>query len=158
MIESRNMTPRACKLLGDIIARGGGQLNEQGICLRTGLSHGYFSAARAELIAAGLLRVERVGRAAYYVPLTQSVPDAGSPVTAGTDKQQRLDPVTFSPTDEPQYPRITGLYGSFDDWADALTDAFGDIDAEPSGRVVILLDGTVQQYQLHDTDDGLYVS
>ena len=63
------LTERAKRLLADIDAHGGGELSELAICARTGLSHGYFSAARRELVDAGCLEVRRVGRRPSYVVL-----------------------------------------------------------------------------------------
>lgn len=63
------LTERAKRLLADIDAHGGGALDERAICTRTGLSHGYFSGARRELVEAGCLEVRRVGRKPSYVVL-----------------------------------------------------------------------------------------
>ena len=41
------LTERAKRLLADIDAHGGGELDERAICTRTGLSHGYFRARGA---------------------------------------------------------------------------------------------------------------
>lgn len=149
MFDANQMTPRACQLLGDILAHGGGLLDEHGICSRTGLSHGYFSAARAELIAAGLLRVERVGRQACYVPLVQSVPQVGGA------KEQREPVEEASPSGE-DHERVTGIFDSFDDWDDALSMAFGDVTVDEGGTVY-LDDGTVQHYEIKETEDGLEI-
>lgn len=77
------LTERAKRLLADIDAHGGGELDERAICARTGLSHGYFSGARRELVDAGCLEVRRVGRKPSYVVLQHA--DASDRTTeAGT--------------------------------------------------------------------------
>lgn len=76
------LTERAKRLLADIDAHGGGELDEQAICARTGLSHGYFSTARRELVDAGCLEVRRVGRKPSYVVLLPA-DKAGGAAEAG---------------------------------------------------------------------------
>ena len=63
------LTERAKRLLADIDAHCGGELDERAICARTGLSHGYFSGARRELVEAGCIEVRRVGRKPSYIVL-----------------------------------------------------------------------------------------
>lgn len=156
MIDTTKLTPRACTLLGDILGQGGGLLDEHGICARTGLSHGYFSAARAELVEKGLLRVERVGRQACYVPL--ALGDAPTPAAEKDSKTADTARAVLT-DDAPDYPRVTGCFGSFADWLDELAAQLGDVSADESGRVIIADTCTPQQYHLAwDEEGGLTVA
>lgn len=88
------LTERAKRLLADIDAHGGGELDERAICTRTGLSHGYFSGARRELVDAGCLEVRRVGRRPSYTVLLSADTAGGS---AETDAAGSVDAPAASP-------------------------------------------------------------
>lgn len=146
------LTERAKRLLADIDAQGGGELDERAICARTGLSHGYFSAARRELVDAGCLEVRRVGRRPSYVVLqhadaserTKEVGTAarvGSPAALprplGERRRAQRDKACMSGAARPSdvmasahissLPRVVGDFCDLEDWQDALTDALGTV-------------------------------
>lgn len=146
------LTERAKRLLADIDAHGGGELSELAICARTGLSHGYFSAARRELVDAGCLEVRRVGRKPSYLVLqhadasdrTTEVGTAagvGSPAVLprplGERRRAQRDTACMSGAARPSdvmasahissLPRVVGDFIDLEDWQDALTDALGTV-------------------------------
>lgn len=141
------LTERAKRLLADIDAHGGGELDERAICERTGLSHGYFSTARRELVEAGCLEVQRVGRKPSYTVLQHAdasdvTTEAGS--AAGVDspavplprplgERRRAQRDAARPLDVmasghvSSLPRVVGDFCDLDDWQNALTDALGTV-------------------------------
>ena len=151
------LTERAKQLLADIDAHGGGELDERAICARTGLSHGYFSGARRELVDAGCLEVRRVGRKPSYVVLQHTDASCGTteagtaarvdshaaplprplPRPLGERRRARRDTACMSGAARPSdvmaevhvssLPRVVGDFCDLDDWQDALTDALGTV-------------------------------
>lgn len=170
------LTDRAKRLLADIDAHGGGELDERAICARTGLSHGYFSGARRELVDAGYLEVRRVGRKPSYVVLqhadvsdvtmdagTAAVVDSNAaplPRPLGERRRAQRDAACMSGAARPSdvmasghvssLPRVVGDFCDLDDWQNALTDALGTVyisEALTGG-------GTYTVYALeHDAED-----
>ena len=147
------LTERAKHLLADIDAHGGGELDERAICARTGLSHGYFSGARSELVEAGCLEVRRVGRKPSYVVLQHAdasdgtteagtaagvdSPAAPLPRPLGERRRAQRDTACMSGAARPSdvmasghvssLPRVVGDFCDLDDWQNALTDALGTV-------------------------------
>lgn len=147
------LTERAKRLLADIDAHGGGALDERAICARTGLSHGYFSGARRELVEAGCLEVRRVGRKPSYVVLQHAdasdgtteagtaagvdSPAAPLPRPLGERRRAQRDTACMSGAARPSdvmasghvssLPRVVGDFCDLEDWQNALTDALGTV-------------------------------
>lgn len=147
------LTERAKRLLADIDAHGGGALDERAICTRTGLSHGYFSGARRELVEAGCLEVRRVGRKPSYVVLQHAdasdgtteagtaagvdSPAAPLPRPLGERRRAQRDTACMSGAARPSdvmasghvssLPRVVGDFCDLEDWQNALTDALGTV-------------------------------
>ena len=170
------LTERAKRLLADIDAHGGGALDERAICTRTGLSHGYFSGARRELVEAGCLEVRRVGRKPSYVVLQHAdasdgtteagtaagvdSPAAPLPRPLGERRRAQRDTACMSGAARPSdvmasghvssLPRVVGDFCDLEDWQNALTDALGTVyisEALPGG-------GTYTVYACeHDAED-----
>lgn len=146
------LTERAKRLLADIDAHGGGELDERAICTRTGLSHGYFSGARRELVEAGCLEVRRVGRKPSYVVLqhadaSDGTTEAGTaagvdspaalPRPLGERRRAQRDTACMSGAARPSdvmasghvssLPRVVGDFCDLEDWQNALTDELGTV-------------------------------
>lgn len=147
------LTERAKRLLADIDAHGGGELDERAICARTGLSHGYFSTARRELVDAGCLEVRRVGRKPSYVVLQHADASGGAteagtaagvdslaaplPRPLGERRRAQRDTACMSGAARPSdvmasghvssLPRVVGDFCDLEDWQNALTDALGTV-------------------------------
>ena len=147
------LTERAKRLLADIDAHGGGELDERAICARTGLSHGYFSGARRELVDAGCIEVRRVGRKPSYVVLQHADASGGTteagtaagvespaaplPRPLGERRRAQRDTACMSGAARPSdvmaaghvssLPRVVGDFCDLEDWQDALTDALGTV-------------------------------
>lgn len=170
------LTERAKRLLADIDAHGGGELDERAICARTGLSHGYFSTARRELVEAGCLEVRRVGRKPSYVVLqhadasdgtteagTAAVVDSPAvplPRPLGERRRAQRDTACMSGAARPSdvmasghvssLPRVVGDFFDLDDWQNALTDALGTVYISEA----LTGSGTYTVYACeHDTED-----
>lgn len=166
-----NLSSRAIALLEYIKERGGGVIDEQEICTALELSHGYFSAARSELVAANLLVIRRRGRQPYYLLLLGG--DKPAPVAAATPA--RADYVVSpkprarvrrgnSLTEMRQAsPRIMGEYPDREEWIVALTDALGDVEVsegenEEEQVVTILGTDEIQRYSVIDDEGGFIVT
>ena len=147
------LTERAKRLLADIDAHGGGELDERAICTRTGLSHGYFSGARRELVEAGCREGRRVGRKPSYVVLQHAdasdgtteagtaagvdSPAAPLPRPLGERRRAQRDTACMSGAARPSdvmasghvssLPRVVGDFCDLEDWQNALTDALGTV-------------------------------
>lgn len=90
------LSRRAACLLADIDGHGGGVLDERAICARTGLSHGYFSGARRELVDAGCIEVQRVGRKPSYVVRIHA--DAAGGAMEADEAESVEAPAVFPPS------------------------------------------------------------
>ena len=60
-------SPKAQALYAELERRGGGVIDEYLVRTRLGISHGSFSAARRELLDAGVLQLEKEGRHPVYI-------------------------------------------------------------------------------------------
>ena len=183
--RTAGLSRKAELLLAVLIRRGGGIVDEYLLRDGTGLSHGSIVAARRELVAGGWLRLGKKERKLVYILTGQGgngspQPPAMPAETALTDllpapsvdrSSTVVNPCTeregedtgFARLIEPM-ERVTGRFGSFDEWTDVLIDTLGgNVDITES----LVEDGAYQIhsydhdcddcYQVTATDDGILV-
>lgn len=91
------MTQKAELVYREIKRRGGGVLEEYAVRTRCGISHGSFSAARKELVDAGLLQLGKEGRKTVYILPAQ-------PQAAAAEAAPSAESAESGPKDCPEIP------------------------------------------------------
>ena len=83
---------KAQALYAELQRRGGGAIDEYMVRTRLGISHGTFSAARRELLDAGVLQMEKEGRHPVYIlhDLNEMRVGAAAAAEAATPPQKPL--------------------------------------------------------------------
>ena len=179
--RTAGLSRKAELLLAVLIRRGGGIVDEYLLRDGTGLSHGSIVAARRELVAGGWLRLGKKERKLVYIltgqggnvsPQPPAMPAETAPTDLSPDRSSTVvNPCTetegedtgFARLIEPM-ERVTGRFGSFDEWTDVLIDTLGgNVDITES----LVEDGAYQIhsydhdcddcYQVTATDDGILV-
>ena len=179
--RTAGLSRKAELLLAVLIRRGGGIVDEYLLRDGTRLSHGSIVAARRELIAGGWLRLGKKERKLVYIltgqggnvsPQPPAMPAETAPTDLSPDRSSTVvNPCTetegedtgFARLIEPM-ARVTGRFGSFDEWTDVLIDTLGgNVDITES----LVEDGAYQIhsydhdcddcYQVTATDDGILV-
>ena len=175
------LSRKAELLLAVLIRRCGGIVDEYLLRDGTGLSDGSIVAARRELVAGGWLRLGKKERKLVYIltgqggngsPQPPAMPAETAPTDLSPDRSSTVvNPCTeregedtgFARLIEPM-ERVTGRFGSFDEWTDVLIDTLGgNVDITES----LVEDGAYQIhsydhdcddcYQVTATDDGILV-
>ena len=136
------LSNNAKKVYEVIKAAGGGVIDEYKILNRADMSHGSFSAARKELIDAGMLSLDKDGRKTVYIVNADtsndtSKSDVKSADTPPADKPPappprssarppvRRQPKALASVSVNKMPRVTGEFTDIDEWEDALISRIG---------------------------------
>ena len=127
------LSNNAKKVYEVIKAAGGGVIDEYKILNRADLSHGSFSAARKELIDAGLLSLDKDGRKTVYIVNADTSksdvkpadkPPAPPPRSSARPPVRR-QPKALASVSVNKMPRVTGEFTDIDEWEDALISRIG---------------------------------